>query len=284
MDPTKLICNFQNPRHQNEMEYSFKVPRRQYFSLPFFVISYLIETQSVAVLLKLQQSCKYFFGKKPVIVANEDLMCKFDEEKNGIMVLDEDLDNDYLLAKAQYWFTQLKFYGNNFCANLRPHVYRLNLSSLTVYVAELTLNDLDFLLSNNEMEDLCLLEIDICDADGNAVPLDYVLRKVPNVVAVSYENMSDIYSNQTWENLNSIKFNNKLSLFCVTIHHTSEKLTHENIGKFIENNVESRGYVELIFPSGAPEIEPMKAKFQQIADNWMPRGAAPKFIVDEIHP
>ena len=267
------------------MEYSFKFPRRQYCSLPFGVISYLLQTQSTKVLLKLQQSCKYFFARKSVIVADEDGMYQFDEEKNGIVFCNEDDKEILLLRKAQYWFTELCFFGDyDFCSNLRPSVYRLNLSSLTVLSAELSSTDIDFLLANNKLEALCLLGVDIHDAVGNAVPIDYVLRKVPNVTSVEYRNNSEVYSNQTWEKLNSIIFMNGFLILSVTIQQTSEELDPQIIGNFIENNMLNDSCAKLYFRADAPELKSMKAKFRQIKKNWTPRGAAPKFVVKKISP
>ena len=188
------------------------------------------------------------------------------------------------LGQASCWFTSIAFVHDDFCSKLRPYVYRLNLSHLYSCKTNLSLNDLDFLLSNNTMKELWLVDVNVRDADGKIVPVDYVLGKIPSVKAFAYRNNSEIYSNQTWEKLNSIKLVNKLYYFRVDIRQTSEELDPDIIGKFIETNMSWPGYVRLYFSPGAPEIEPMKVKFQQIADNWMPRGAAPNLIVRLITP
>ena len=186
----------------------------------------------------------------------------------------------FLLGKARYWFAYIMFVDNDFCSKLRPYVYRLNLSCLYLGRTNISLNDIDFLLANNQIKYLVLSHVNIRDADGNAIPFNHVLGKVPSVEAFTYKPNSEIYSNQTWEKLNSIKLFNKLLYVSMDIQQTSEELDPKIIGKFFENNMSSLGKVKLSFPPDAPEIEPMKAKLKQIADNWMPRRAAPKFTVN----
>ena len=133
------------------------------------------------------------------------------------------------------------------------------------------------------MEILCFMGVDIRDADGNAVPVDYILGKVPSVGCVVYISNSEVYSNQSFQKLNSIKLFNKLFHFRMDIRQTSEELDPEIIGKFLENNMLSGGEAQLSFFPDAPEIELMKVKFQQIEENWTPPFAAPSLIVEVLN-
>ena len=231
------------------------------------------------MLLKLQKSCKHFFAKKNVIVANERGLYKFIEPGNELVFVNEDDHEARLLRKAQYCFTELYFFADDFCSKFRPYVYELNLSILYISWANLSLIDIDFLLTNNKMDQLYFFYTNIRDANENAVPIDYILGKVPQLTCFCYNNISEVYSNETLEKINSIKLCNKLSRLSIHIRHTSEELDPEIIGEFITSNMVSFADVKLYFPPDAPEMEPMKAKVEQIRNTWTAPGQPPRFHI-----
>ena len=118
------------------------------------------------------------------------------------------------------------------------------------------------------MQNLTLHKVNIRDADGNPVPIDYILGKVPEVTYFSYDNECEIYSNQSLSKLNSINFKNKLCLFSLNICRTSEGIDAEILGEFIEFNLASNALVILMLPRNAPGIGTLKLKLQQIVNNW----------------
>ena len=249
-------------------KYSFKSPRRQYFSLPFGLVSHLLETEFPHLLLKLQKSCKHFFAKKRVIVV--DTLIYLDHS-NGVYYIKELGSTDrfkILLDKRfQYWFTRILLRRNY--SILRPYIYRLTLTELTMSCQNLSQNDIDFLFSNNKMEKLDFYEVTIRDDVGNPVPVDYILAKIPNVTEIFYWNPCEIYSNELLKKLNSIKFNYKLTEFRIVMQQTSEEIDAEILEEFIKRNLASDGCVSYYLPRNSPEIETVKTKLQQIVDGWV---------------
>ena len=245
-------------------EYSFESPRRQNFSLPHFIISCLLETESPSVLLKLQQSCKYFFAKKDVLV--------FDQRVNLIRRNGEYFINsrpmDRILRKPkQCWFTYLNFGNENPLLEIRPYIYRLTLSKLCIWDADVSLNDVNFLLSNDKMKELHFTRVNVRDADGTPVPIDYILGKLPNLTIFSYENKCEIYSNEKFERLNSIKFFKKFTFIFLQINHVSQELDAELLGNFVKTRVYGRG--EISFKPSAPGLAQLKNQLFRIIDNWV---------------
>ena len=245
-------------------EYSIQTPRRQYFSLPFDLISRLLETESPHLLLKLQKSCKHFFAKKKVIVVGiyifvndsmDKVFCRSGKEGYFEIVLDKGI---------QYWFTRIAFSSSY--SIIRPHIYRLTLKDLHLCWQNLSRNDIDFLLSNDKTEALDFYEVTIRDDHGNPVPIDYILGKVPNVTRISFWNQFEIYSNQLLKKLNSIKFNQKLKEFILSTSQTSEVIDAEILGEFVERNLASDGFFGYYLPRNAPELEAVTTKLQQIVD------------------
>ena len=255
---------------------SFKSPKHQYFSLPFFVISYLIDASpSPGILLKLQQTCKYLFIKKRILIATP----KIKGSENGVfysestgLVLPFQKDTG-IGGRPKYWFTNLDYHDCDGLAILRPHIYRLSLIELMITSQNLTLKDINFLLTNKQMKKLCLCFVEIRDTDiarGDPVPIDYILRKVPSLTEFRYGNLCEIYSNSLLMNLNSIQFFSKFQIFALIMSQTSEQIEAEILGKFIEMNLAASGEVEFGFPPNTPELETIKSKLQQIVDNWTP--------------
>ena len=260
------------------LDYSVETPRHQLFSLPFPIILYLLETEVSHLLLKLQQTCKYIFARKRIVIAVGEKLYR--PTRNIVHFESDHRKQKVPFGRGWYWLTQLEWYGNDCCTTLRPHIYRLNLSSLSIFWSSLSLKDIDFLLSNEKMETLYLWHVNIQDEDGNLVPIDYILRKVPHISTLCFWNPCEIYSNQSWKKLNEIKLFNKFKLLTLDINHTSEQIDPEGIGKFIENNVASAGEIVLYFPPDAPEIAPITNKLQQIVNNWVAPGEPPTFLVE----
>ena len=246
-------------------QYSMEFPRHQRFSLPHPIILYLLETESPHLLLKLQQRCKYFFAKKKILVVTEEI---------------SDL-NTYdlsLISTTRYWITKLNCWRRNGYSYLRPLIYRATLSKLCVRYQNLSLNDINFLL-NKKMQKLTFYKVNIRDATGNPVPIDYILRKIPEVAEFRYDNLCEIYSNQSLSKLNSINLKNKLRYLFIKITQTSEELDAESLGKFVQSILASDGQVQLLFPRNAPEIRTVLAEVQRVVKYWQSPGAGPNFYV-----
>ena len=244
---------------------SIQFPRRQYFSLPFGLVSYLLETESPHLFLKLQKSCKHFFAKKRVILFGKTIYVNHSSEvycfKNGTsfkIVLDKGI---------KYWFTRIRFDSNY--SILCSHIYRLTLTKLMMSWQDLSQNDIDFLFFDNKIKTLEFFKVVIRNDVGNPVPIDYILGKVPKVKKIYYWNRCEIYSNELLKKLNSIQFNQKLIEFRLLMQQTSEEIDAEILGEFVKRNLASDGEVTYEFPKNAPELETVRTKLRQSVDDWV---------------
>ena len=248
-------------------KYSFESPRRQYFSLPFGLVTRLLETEFPGVLLKLQKSCKHFFAKKKVVVV-DTLIHQTNSKVFYFMTTKNGEYFEIAVDKGiQYWLTRITL-GYDYSI-IRSHIYRLTLTELNICWQTLSQNEIDFLLIDNKIEDFVLHQSKIRDVHGNPVPIDYILGKVPNVTRIKFWNDCEIYSNKLLKKLNSIKFNQKLSVFRLFMEQTSEEIDAEILGEFVKRNLASNGLVEYYFPGNAPESEAVQTKLQQIRIAWI---------------
>ena len=238
-------------------EYSIVSPRRQQFSLPLPLILYLLETESPHLLLKLHKSCKYFFAKQNVVVCDEKMKCY--RKENEIIFYCRNW-----LQKSRFWLTALDCTWGKCYSLLRPHIYRLTLDSLRLSSETLSLADINFLLSNYKMSELHLSNVYIRDDLGNPVLPDYILEMVPYLTEFSYGNPCVIYSNQALEKLNSISHKNKLKVFALDIHQTSEEIDAEILCEFLTKNLASAAQVEFYFPRRSPEVLKFQANLRDI--------------------
>ena len=253
-----------NKMESSSPQYSIQSPRRQYFSLPFGLVSLLLETESPHLLLKLQKSCKHFFAKKKLVVVDTTVNFRYSNEAYSVI---PGHDRPFEIAfdkRIQYWFTRMFCEGGY--STIRFYVCRLTLKELSMTRQELSLNDIDYLLSNNKMEEIAFLGVNIRDAHGNPVPDDYILGKVPNIKRIIYGNECAIYSNDLLRKLNSIQFNHKFECFRLQMYQASEKIDAEILGDFVKRNLASDSVVSFCLPRNAPELKTVKRKLKQVVD------------------
>ena len=259
-------------------KYSFKSPRRQYFSLPFPIIWYLIETEFPHLLLKLHKTCKYFFAKKTIFVVDKHIRCVA-YSNNTTFVVDPDDMKLTLPKPKKWWLTSLLCGGKKTFSTIRPYIYRVTLSKLCIWEEDLSLNDINILLSNDKMEELLLSKVNIRDANGTPVPIHYILGKVPNVTAFYYYNKCEIYSNQWLEKLNSINICTKLEWFSHFVSQTSEEIDAEILGQFVKNHLASLLEVHFRFPPNSREFETVNNKLKKVVKKWCEPNRKLKFTV-----
>ena len=253
-------------------EYSFEFPRHQHFSLRFNLICYIIENPSTSeVLLKLQQTCKYFFAKNKVIVVpfkifyDFDKVCFVDSKEEKVSIP---------LGKIKYWFNStgsLNGYWKPFCLFITPHVYRITLKKLSMTYDSLSLNDLNMLLSNKKMEEIYMYMVDIRDPDGNVVPVEYVLSRVPHIREFRFCNQYEIYSNDAMKKLNNVKLFNKLNCFSLGFEEIPEGLDPEILYEFIRRNAAPDAVIKYWLTSNSrPFSESFKIQLTHLVNVLLP--------------
>ena len=276
-----LLINWALLSSNNMGDYDSKLlikpPRRQYFSLPYFVISHLLETPSPSTLQKLQKTCKYMYIRKQVLVIRWQHICVTDPDLDGPGIIPIPKGGE----KKQLWLLTLACRGPNSFTDFRPQIYRLSLSYLEICMENLSLNDIDFLLpENNRIRVLCLWHTRIRDArDGSFVPMHYILGKVPYIIKFYYGNFCDIVSNASLEKLNSIKFLGKIEKFNWVIYQNSEKLEAIIFFEFIKANAEPGAIFEIEFAQDLDQNDTWKTQMDKLIYYSFPEDERPKFCI-----
>ena len=132
------------------------------------------------------------------------------------------------------------------------------------------------------MQILTLYKVNIRDATGKPVQLDYILRKIPNITEITYWSDCEIHSNESLKKLNSIGLENKLRVLSLYIIQTSEEIDAEILGTFVESNLASGGQLNLRLPRNTPEIGNLLSKIRQVIKNWQTPGGSPCYHVGTI--
>ena len=253
-------------------KYSFESPRHQDFSLRFNLICYIIENPPTSeVLLKLQQTCKYFFAKNKVIVVHK-LLAYVPKKRCFIDYYNKKVSIP--LGKFKYWFNHI--YPKNdtwesFYPFITPHIYRITFKELYVGDQTLSMKTLDLLLSNEKMEFLRFFVVDIRDDNGSVVPVDFILSKIPHILQFDFYNPNEIYSNDVMKKINDVKFVNKLKHFILGIGNTSEDLDVGILFEFIKKHAASDAFIKYWDPGYGPGVsKTFKAQLARLVNGPFP--------------
>ena len=248
-------------------KYSFISPRDQNFSIPYNIIWYIINNPiSPSGFLKLQKTCKLFYSKKRIIVVDS----KVQYEMNRLFYFASKADNfkctDLKLGKTQYWLTQLASYHCGL-SSISRYIYRCDLTYLYIKNQDLTLAEIDFLLSNQKMKHLCLANVNIRDDDCFPVPVWYIFSKAPNLTTFYYGNKCEIFSTETFKKLNKIKLNKDVHL---TISMISDWIDPLVICKFVEKKAARSADFCFVFDIKLPLKLALSVKraTERLTDDW----------------
>uniref|UniRef100_A0AC34GV62 Uncharacterized protein n=1 Tax=Panagrolaimus sp. ES5 TaxID=591445 RepID=A0AC34GV62_9BILA len=166
----------------SEKVYTFKNPYPQHFSLPYPIIKYMIENpQSGEVWKKLIMTCKHFYSKKSIFpVGSLEIVCNIKGKADG-----EYFDSSLPFPKLWvYQSLQSEDSAADEVAPLIPKVSKFDLRILKIQNQRLTWNDYQKLTSSGTLEELCLEDIVIGDADGTIVAYDKLLQSLPHLEVI----------------------------------------------------------------------------------------------------
>uniref|UniRef100_A0A914Q510 FCP1 homology domain-containing protein n=1 Tax=Panagrolaimus davidi TaxID=227884 RepID=A0A914Q510_9BILA len=148
----------------DDKKYKFFSPRKQCFSFPSDVISSMLkQPSSPNGLLKLYQTCKYFYSKKQILIMSDS---KFDRsrfyygEYNPKLLIGDFWDENYSDVQHLLWHTdklQILHYNDRYFEkpeylekNRIPKFYRFSIKELELYKTVLSVDD--FLLITAEKQ------------------------------------------------------------------------------------------------------------------------------------
>ena len=214
-------------------QYSFESPHRQRFSLPFDVITYLMDScTSPSVFRKLLQTCKYFFLKKKVILVGAKTWfwnsggCYCQNHETRSRSFDVNLS-------FKYWVTDTLYLLNE-CAT--GYIYRANLKQLVINEGNLSFEDICLLLNGGEILRFSFYG-SIKYADGTPVSLATILEKCPKVWHLVYGNQAEVITSKTFSDLAKMRFYNKyFSKFWLYIYQYPSEIDPKVVVEFLKGH------------------------------------------------
>ena len=162
--------------------------QNQRFSLPEIIVHYLAKNPTSSKLWKkLIQTCKYFYSKNPIIVA--DCVCKtvnIDNTSSWVMELDE-METNIDLQHSSYklWITD--YLDAEFddtpdrISSLIPRVYRFDLETLSLYKVSVTFDEFNCLTSSKSLIRFNFDDVILKHADGSLVDFVQILERMPRI-------------------------------------------------------------------------------------------------------
>ena len=215
--------------------FSFNFPRPQIFSIHPNIIIYLIHNCASPILyIKLIQTCKYFFARKKVLVLDGQVQ----PESCMYLLKRSNGTTEFIKFRKgfRYWLAIRNFHyfgGERFLKN----IYRCDLIILRIRYAELTFEEISFLMNGGNLENLSLISASIKHLDGTPATMDEVLIQCPKLARLDYSNYCEIFSSTTFENVNKLSFNKKWTSFNLKISKTHGEIDPMVFCDFLKKTV-----------------------------------------------
>uniref|UniRef100_A0A914Q8I2 Uncharacterized protein n=1 Tax=Panagrolaimus davidi TaxID=227884 RepID=A0A914Q8I2_9BILA len=186
----------------------------QSFSLPGPVILYMLNNANHRVLRQLFSSCKYFFVKQPTPICYR----LETESKIGFyneMLLLDDSANPDLYLKNTYitGCILISVFNTSFLSSIIPRLSCCEAKYVDIQFQNLSFDELKLLIQHGGVIDLCAVDCEIKDAEGEYIDLEKIMAFLPNI---QFFVMNSIKVNKkTGHALSNMKFNAKLSYFSI---------------------------------------------------------------------
>ena len=239
-------------------EYSFKLPRRQYFSLPFNLITYLMDACTTPeVYEKLQKSCKHFFSKRKILLFSPRVRTDgisyfwYSYESEG----DFERTLELTTFGFRFWLTNNLILDRGASFPLQQHIYHCNLSVLAVVSEELSYKEISFLLNGGKIQDLVLPKVQIKHDDGTPVTLDQILAQCPRIYNLLYFNPCETFSTNTFKKLTELGGRFKFISFNIVISSCSDLIDPLYFRRYLRRKMYKFDLFKVTFKCDYPQTD-----------------------------
>ena len=157
-------------------------PGIQRFSIPGTLVHYILKhPTSHRLLMKLIQTCKYFFSKNPILVIDSFW---YNRGSWYMGLNDEIIPYDVDECPFKLWnMSSFVAVANNVITQLvsaiLPKVYRCELTELCLKGMTLSYDEFQFLTSSGNIKSLTTAKLILQHSDGSVVGIDEILQMVP---------------------------------------------------------------------------------------------------------
>ena len=262
--------------------YTFQSPLRQQFSLPFEVISQILnQKKSPIFLLKLYQTCKYFFTTLRVLPMISNSQC------NLSMIYSND-KYFHFGQNVLFWFHETLWFSHT-RSSLPPKIYCCTLKELSFVCMTLRLTEFEIITLNSSIERFHLSLSDVVSPSGRYMDMDEVLHRLPICTNFYYRTEHETFSKETLIKLIESERLNKFKLLCITVFSLSP-FDPTLLCRFIHKNLSSESNCLLYFhdfagwPITSADLATMecilkdiRAFFEPLRETW--NGKTPNIVV-----
>ena len=214
--------------------FSISSSQPQNFSLPSDVIRYVLgnPTSSSHGILKLYQTCKYFFAKQPIHFLSQ---YEYDWDRPYFFIGWDYQTED---KKVLFWFTN--FLQVSYISTFPSHqIYRCTITIFASSSSTLSLSDFELIVKENTIKDFRFYDSYIEYPDGSDVPVNVILEKLPNVSDFYHREDEQPISMETLTNLKRVKLWNKLDKFFITLNILTDDFDPIHLCEFIKLNAKT---------------------------------------------
>lgn len=169
-------------------ENPFSNPRFQRFSLPNPLIRYCA-LKNYKIFEKLVKTCKHFYYNNSFLINSCYIVLDIHD---GLFDGDEKFIPLNIMKKSPSRFSKLwltdtffvwKTTSPTMTSKFLNYVYRAELHYLKLQFQEITYTEFLFLTESKTIEEISFIHVDVFDSQKKLIPLENILKEVPNVKA-----------------------------------------------------------------------------------------------------
>uniref|UniRef100_A0AC34F727 F-box domain-containing protein n=1 Tax=Panagrolaimus sp. ES5 TaxID=591445 RepID=A0AC34F727_9BILA len=251
----------------------------QNFSLPNTIIYYILKNSNYINLQKLHMSCKYFFAKKSTpICYNFEYYCSLDAAECQTSYIDQSIKLNTPVKnldklKNFYIANSLKLYPQN--QGIHSLIRRFNRCEpkhIRIKKQSLTEKEFEYLVGHGNVETLSLKKVKICDTNGDLIPLENLMAKIPKIreLRLDYTRVTS----ETSKILCQLPFEDKMKL--IKIFRINNLLKLDEFFVFINNIVHLKARLDFSCSEDAGddfvwEFKRHEILFQKLWEGKKPR-------------
>ena len=262
--------------------YSFHSPRRQLFSLPFEVISRIMnQKKSAGFLLKLYQTCKYFFTRHRV------LPIIFSSQCDGSLIYSNDKYFNFG-QKVLFWFHDtLRFSHTR--SSLLPIIYCCTVKKLSFTCVTLTVKEFEMVTLNSLVEHFYVSSSNFVYPNGRNMSLDEILHRLPICTTFFYGNESELFAEETLVKLIESERLNKFKRLSIAVFSLAPfdptllcQFIHKNLSPESNCLIDLRDFSHVFITSADVAnmkciLKDIRAFFESLRETW--NGKTPNIVV-----
>jgi hypothetical protein len=275
---------FFTPENATTQSWSFRSP----------FIKYIIENANGNILSKLQQSCKYFYIKRPILPCYRIVLggrrlnfsngekCKYEENSVHYpsAVYPASNNKNMLISTSLYASSDDERLLSKF---INERFYKCDAKHIEIRNQTLRKGEFEFLVGHGNVETCCVKDVMVFKQPG-IMKVDDILTKMPKLQYFSSDTMP--LTNEVIEKLSHFSFQNKI-LCCNFLTVDQINFTPEAFCAFIVKNASPYSTCGIRFRSfvATPDVDDFRVNVNQFFhDKWNLEQEKPKIIISQERP